>query len=184
MNKRTEKTERTERCHPEAARPKGPKQGSGPFASLRVTPLLLSALCVPLSAQQLDLSRSRLVDLTHPLNAATLFWPTSPSGFALERLAYGPTPRGFFYAANAFSMPEHGGTHIDAPIHFGEGKRTVDAIPLEQLVAPAVVIDVSAQAARDQDYRLTPGDVRAFEQRHGAIRPGTIVLYGDRKSVV
>lgn len=150
---------------------------------LRIVKAVGTVICIlsafaraPLTAQQLDLSRARLVDLTHPLNAATLFWPTAPSTFTLERLSYGLTAGGFFYAANAFSMPEHGGTHIDAPIHFGEGKRTVDSIPLEQLIAPAVVIDVSTQAARDRDYRLTLDDVRAFERQHGAIRAGTIVL--------
>jgi kynurenine formamidase len=102
-------------------------------------------------AQRVDLTGYRLVDLTHAFSAQTLYWPTSPTGFRLERLVYGPTPAGYFYAANAFSAPEHGGTHLDAPIHFGEGRLTADRIPLERLVAPAVVIDVSAQSARDAD---------------------------------
>ncbi|MDQ3697952.1 MAG: cyclase family protein [Gemmatimonadota bacterium] len=139
---------------------------------------LLVALAAqsPCRAQSLDLEAYRLVDLTHALNERTLYWPTSPSKFELERLAYGVTDGGFFYAANAFSAPEHGGTHLDAPIHFFEGRRTADQIPLEQLVAPAVIIDVSAQAAADRDYRLTRQDVLAFERRHGRIARGTIVL--------
>ena len=127
-------------------------------------------------AQPIDLRTQRLVDLTHPFNAQTIYWPTAPSTFTLDRLAYGQTEGGFFYAANALSTPEHGGTHLDAPIHFGEGRHTADQIPLDRLVAPAVVIDVSAKAAADRDYRLTPQDVLDFERRHGRIAPGTIVL--------
>lgn len=124
----------------------------------------------------IDLTRLQLVDLTHALDSATLYWPTSPSRFRLERLAFGPTPGGFFYAANAFSAPEHGGTHVDAPIHFHAGGVTADRIPLERLIAPAVVIDVTARAAADPDYRLTPEDVASFERDHGTIPAGSIVL--------
>ncbi|HEV8267661.1 MAG TPA: cyclase family protein [Thermoanaerobaculia bacterium] len=123
-----------------------------------------------------DLSKARIVDLTHSFDGKTLYWPTSPSSFELKRLAYGPTPAGFFYAANAFSAPEHGGTHLDAPIHFAEGKNTADEIPLSKLVAPAVVLDVTARAASDPDYRLTKDDVLAWEKSHGAIPDGAIVL--------
>jgi kynurenine formamidase len=97
-----------------------------------------------MGAQQLDLSQSRMVDLTHALNARTLYWPTSPTTFKLDQLSYGPTPGGWFYSAYAFSAPEHGGTHLDAPIHFGEAHLTVDRIPLEKLIAPAVVIDAGS----------------------------------------
>lgn len=128
------------------------------------------------AAQSIDLSRYRLVDLTHAFGSRTLYWPTSPTGFRLEQLAFGPTPAGYFYSAYALSAPEHGGTHLDAPIHFAAGGVTADRVPLAQLIAPAVVIDVSAKAAADPVYRLTPDDVRAFERRHGRIRRGSIVL--------
>ena len=127
-------------------------------------------------AAALDLAAYRIVDLTHAFDARTLYWPTSPSGFRLDTLAAGMTPGGWYYSANAFHAPEHGGTHLDAPIHFAEGHATTDRVALERLVAPAVVLDVSAKAAADADYRLTPQDVQEFEARHGAIRPGTIVL--------
>jgi kynurenine formamidase len=140
-------------------------------------PVLLLGAGPPRAAgQAVDLGSSRLVDLTHPFNTSTLYWPTSPSTFKLEQLAFGPTEAGFFYAANAFSAPEHGGTHLDAPIHFAEGRLPVDRIPLEQLVGPAVVIDVSEKAAADKDYRLTREDVLEFEREHGRIEPGTLVL--------
>jgi kynurenine formamidase len=125
---------------------------------------------------QSDLLSNRLVDLTHALNEKTLYWPTSPSTFKLERLSYGKTEGGWFYSSNSFSAPEHGGTHLDAPIHFAEGRHTSDKIPIEQLIGRAVVIDISAKAAANADYRLTRDDVLAFEKRYGRIRPGTIVL--------
>ena len=127
-------------------------------------------------AQSVDLSRYRLVDLTHAFGPRTLFWPTAPSGFRLEQLAFGQTPGGYFYSAYAFAAPEHGGTHLDAPIHFASGGATADRVPLEQLVAPAIVIDVSAKAVADPVYRLTRDDVLAFERRYGRIERGTIVL--------
>ena len=126
--------------------------------------------------QTVDLAASRIVDLTHPLGASTLFWPTSPSKFTLQKLAFGTTANGYFYAANAFCTPEHGGTHLDAPIHFAENGRTAEQIPLEQLVAPGIVIDVSERAAADRDYRATADDVRQFEKAHGTITRGSIVL--------
>ncbi len=155
--------------------------------------LLVLTLASPLAAagaQKVDLSRYRMVDLTHALNARTLYWPTSPTTFKLDTLSYGPTPGGWFYSAYAFSAPEHGGTHLDAPIHFGEGKATVDRVALDRLLAPAVVIDVTAKARADADYRLTREDVLAFERAHGRIPAGSIVLlrtgwslrWPDRKS--
>jgi kynurenine formamidase len=157
--------------------------------SLVVVSLMAGASLDGASAQQpIDLSRVRLIDLTHAFGSRTLYWPTSPTGFRLEQLAFGPTPGGYFYSAYAFAAPEHGGTHLDAPIHFAAGGVTADRVPLEQLVAPAAVIDVGAKAAADPVYRLTRDDVLAFERRHGRIARGTIVLlrtgwsarYGDR----
>lgn len=128
------------------------------------------------TADRLDLTGYELVDLTHPFDEYTIYWPTSPGGFELEQLSHGMTEGGWFYAANAVSTPEHGGTHLDAPIHFAEGRAAADEVPLERLVAPAVVIDVTSQAAEDPDYALTAEDVLAFEEEHGRIEPGTIVL--------
>lgn len=124
----------------------------------------------------LDLDAYEIVDLTHPFNEETIYWPTSPTSFELDTLAYGRTPGSFFYSAFAFSTPEHGGTHLDAPIHFAEGAHTVDQIPLERLVGPAVVLDIAAQADADPDYRLTSDDVRAWEAEHGRVPEGAIVL--------
>ena len=122
------------------------------------------------------LDEARIVDLSHPFDEKTLYWPTAPSGFKLTSVHHGVTPAGFFYAANSFCAPEHGGTHLDAPIHFAEGRLTLDQVPLEKLIAPAVVIDVARQAAADADYRVTVDDVRAWEARHGRLPEAAVVL--------
>lgn len=129
-----------------------------------------------LSAQPLDLQGYRLVDLTHSYNADTVYWPSTPARFSLERLHFGDTDGGFFYSANTFCTPEHGGTHLDAPIHFARGHETAERVPLERLIGPVIVIDVSDKAAADRDYRVSAADVLAFEARHGRITPGTRVL--------
>jgi kynurenine formamidase len=116
-----------------------------------------------------------MVDLTHPFDADTIYWPTAKP-FRLEPVAHGVTPGGWWYAANDFCAAEHGGTHMDAPVHFAEGHWTADQVPLDRLVGPAVVIDVSAKAGRDRDALLTRGDVEAFERARGRISDGTIVL--------
>lgn len=115
------------------------------------------------------------VDLTHPFSAEAIYWPTARS-FELEELAYGETEGGYFYAAYAFSAAEHGGTHLDAPIHFARGRSTVEEIGVERLVGPAAVVDVSDSAAANPDYRVAPADLEAWEARHGRLREGTIVL--------
>ena len=135
-----------------------------------------------LGAQTFDLSRYRMVDLTHALNARTLYWPTSPTTFKLDTLAYGPTPGGWFYSSYAFSAPEHGGTHLDAPVHFGEGRLTADRIPLERLIAPAVMIDVTAKTRADGDYRLTRDDVLGFERTHGRKFFSFVVVENTRRT--
>src|SRR5262245_647104 len=124
----------------------------------------------------LDLASARVVDLTHTFDAKTLYWPTAPTKFRLTVESRGKTDAGFFYTANSFCTPEHGGTHLDAPIHFAEGKLTMDQPPLQQLIAPGIVIDVSTKAAADPDYRATAADVAAWEKKNGTIAAGTIVL--------
>ena len=136
--------------------------------------LIVSAAALP--AYGLDLSGYRLVDLSHAYNEETLYWPTSPSRFEKKQLAFGQTDGGWFYSANSICTPEHGGTHLDAPVHFAAEGITTDQIPLQNLIAPAVVIDVSTKAIADRNYRLSAADVRDFEERHGRIEPGTVVL--------
>jgi kynurenine formamidase len=137
-----------------------------------------------------DLATADVVDLTYAFDEHTLYWPNSPSAFELKRQAYGMTPGGYFYASNTFCAPEHGGTHLDAPIHFAEHGRTIDQLPPRQLIGPAVVIDVTKQSAADHDYRLTVDDIKAWEARNGTIPSGAIAIlrtgwgqyYGNRKA--
>ena len=116
-----------------------------------------------------------IVDLTHSFDDDTIYWPTE-DGFVLRELAKGWQEGGYYYEANAFTAAEHGGTHLDAPIHFAEGKWTADAIPLERLLGPAVVIDVTRQAEADRDYQVTQEDFEQWEAEHGRLQPGVIVL--------
>jgi kynurenine formamidase len=123
-----------------------------------------------------NVSPSCLIDLTYPYDDATIYWPTAPSRFRKETLSYGMTKGGYFYSAYEIATPEHGGTHLDAPIHFAEGQATTDQIPLRRLIAHGAVIDISSAAAEDRDALVTVGQIEAFEHEHGAITPGTIVL--------
>ena len=116
----------------------------------------------------------RWVDLTHAFDESTIYWPTDTAGFRLRQLAYGPTPGGWFYASYEFTTAEHGGTHLDAPIHFAEGGLTNDGIPLSGLIGPAAVVDVSEVATAD--YLVGVEDLTAWEAEHGEIPTGAILL--------
>ena len=120
-------------------------------------------------------ARRELVDLSHAFDATTIYWPTE-EGFVLERGFAGQTPGGYYYEAHRFRAAEHGGTHIDAPVHFAAGHQTADAIPLEHLVGHAVVVDVVAACASDRDHAVSVADLAAFEAEHGVIPEGAIVL--------
>lgn len=128
-----------------------------------------------------DLPSSRLVDLTHAFDHETVVWPTGRP-FELDTLSVGVTEGGWFYSAFHISGPEHGGTHLDAPWHFAEGGWKADEIPLERLVGPAAVVDVSAQAAADPDYLFTVEDVTAWEAEHGRLPEGAILLFFTDRS--
>jgi len=121
------------------------------------------------------LSAGRLVDLTHPFDTTTIYWPTSKP-FHMEVVHKGPTAGGYWYEANNFETAEHGGTHLDAPAHFAKGRWTVDQIPLNRLVAPGVRIDLSQKTLTDPDYRFTARDFLDWEKEYGRIEPGSIVL--------
>jgi kynurenine formamidase len=115
------------------------------------------------------------VDLTHELAADSVFWPTAEP-FELTVDAEGITDLGYYYSAYSFRAAEHGGTHIDAPVHFAKGQQSVDLIPLSRLIGNAVVVDVSANARASRDYQVTVEDLEGFENSHGVIAPNTIVL--------
>ena len=136
--------------------------------------IFLSTLLASTSAMAEPLT-GRFVDLTHSFGADTIFWPTE-EGFVLERGHAGRTDDGYYYEAHRFRSAEHGGTHVDAPIHFAEGKQTLDQIPLERLIGPGVVVDVTRACAKDRDHEITTDELRTWEAKHGTIPAGTIVL--------
>jgi kynurenine formamidase len=141
---------------------------------------LAAALMVMLAAGQgigapAPLTEGRLVDLSHSFDANAVFWPTADR-FKLEVESAGYNDSGYYYAANNFCTSEHGGTHLDAPVHFAEHGLTSEAIPLERLVGPGAVVYVSAASARDSDYLVTVADLEAWEKRHGTRLDGRIVL--------
>jgi kynurenine formamidase len=119
--------------------------------------------------------RGEVVDLTHAYDAKAIFWPTAEA-FRLEKVADGMTPAGYYYAANNFFTSEHGGTHIDAPVHFAQGKQSVDQIPVDRLVGGAIVIDVADAAERNADYQVSVDDLTRWESQNGRIPVDAIVL--------
>jgi kynurenine formamidase len=124
--------------------------------------------------EQLD--RATWVDRTYDFDSTTLYWPTAQP-FRLQIVSAQRTPAGYYYAANNFAAAEHGGTHLDAPVHFAAGKHSTEQIPVTQLVGAAAVIDVSSQVASNPDYLITPEDVEAWERGHAAIPAGAIVVF-------
>src|SRR6188508_1701518 len=138
--------------------------------------LLFLVVAVPAAAQNVrDISGGRIVDLTYPFDANSVYWPTAEP-FKLETDFEGVTDKGYFYSAYRYSAAEHGGTHLDSPVHFAKGHYTVDQLPLEQLMGSAIVIDVTAQCASNPDYLVSVADIENWEKRNGKIGTGTIVF--------
>ncbi len=118
----------------------------------------------------------RLVDLSHAYSDKTIYWVTAQE-FRLDTVYNGQTDKGYYYSANNFSTAEHGGTHIDAPIHFVKNGQTVDEIPLEKLIGNAVKIDVSSKTIKNPDYLVGIDDFMDWENSQNTIIPdGSIVL--------
>ncbi len=127
------------------------------------------------SSCRLTIDESKVLDLTYELSEETIYWPTA-EGFKLERVAYGIGENGKWYAANNFSAAEHGGTHLDAPIHFAAGQVTMEKIPIGRFIGPARVIDIRTYCEHDSNYQLAPTDIQKHEALHGHIEPGSVVL--------
>jgi kynurenine formamidase len=117
------------------------------------------------------------VDLTYAFDSTTLYWPNNLTGFVHHTDAAGKTALGYYYSSYSVCAPEHGGTHLDAPVHFAEGKMTVDELPLSSVTGDAVVIDVSKNALANRDYLVSVADVENWEKEHGKIADDMIVLF-------
>lgn len=130
----------------------------------------------------------RVIDLSYAFDEESVYWPTAET-FTLEKDFEGVTDKGYYYLAYRYTAAEHGGTHIDAPVHFAQGRNSVDQISLDQLLGRAIVVDVISRCASNPDYLITISDFQNWERRSGKIANGTIVLlrtgygqfYPDRK---
>ncbi|MGD8305322.1 MAG: cyclase family protein [Ignavibacteria bacterium] len=138
--------------------------------------VLMFLWTTPFSLAQFDnISGDKIIDLTYPFDSLTIFWPTE-KGFQLEVEFRGMNPKGYFYSANKFCTAEHGGTHMDAPIHFYKGKQSVDEIPIENLIGRGIVIDVSEKCSADRDYLIMTEDFKNWEKENGEIPANSIIL--------
>jgi len=134
----------------------------------------------------------RLLDMTYVYDENTIYWPNA-TPFKLTPEFHGMTEKGYWYAANFYAASEHGGTHADAPLHFAKDGRTIDQVPLEEWIGPAIKIDVREQCASDRNYLLSVEDIKKWEKKYGRIPSGAWVImytgidtqfYPDRKKVL
>ncbi|OZV23372.1 cyclase family protein [Streptococcus sobrinus] len=116
--------------------------------------------------------KAKLVDLTHQISETSPHFPALP---ALEKKDIFTLKDGFH--VQQFTVVGQYGTHIDAPIHFVEGGKWLDELPLEELFLPLYVIDLSEKVAQDPNYELKVDDVLAFEEEHGKIEAGAFVAF-------
>lgn len=138
--------------------------------------LLLLALVSSCSQPGDGFPEGEWIDLSHDFSEDTLYWVTAEP-FKRTTVFEGQNPAGFYYSAYNFSGAEHGGTHLDSPIHFAEGKKTVDQIELSQLIGPGVKIDVSEMVASNRDHQIMVDDITAWETTNGRIPEGSIILF-------
>ena len=145
----------------------------GKGTTMRLAFPLVLAMAGCTSSTPID--ASRVVDLTYPFNDDSIYWPTAQK-FSLTQVAWGRNGSGHWYASNDYAASEHGGTHLDAPIHFAPNGWSTAEIPVARLIGPVHVIDVRRQCNGDRNYQVTVADIETHETVHGAIEPGSIVL--------
>ena len=140
---------------------------------MKYLPLVLISLLSVLLFQTKPIRK--IVDLTYSFDAESVYWPTAET-FKLETDAEGMTENGYYYSAYRYSAAEHGGTHLDAPVHFAKGRNSVDQIPIDQLTGAGLVLDVTKQCAGNADYLISVADFKDWEKKNGEIPVGSIVL--------
>jgi kynurenine formamidase len=152
--------------------------------------LFLLMVEVAIYAQQLE--KGKILDMTFPFDNNAINWPTALP-FTLEKLNWGISEGGWWYASNNYKSCEHVGTHADAPIHFAEGGRTIDQVPLWEWIGPAVKIDVVEKCMENRDYLLTVDDIKAWEEKYGKLPDKAWIImytgidtkyYPDKKKVL
>lgn len=142
------------------------------IGGLLLVVVLLGSL---VASAQTRIDPAKVIDLTYSFGPDTIYWPNAEP-FRWEKDAWGPDAQGRWYAAAHYSGSEHGGTHLDSPVHFSQGKQTVDEIPVGRLVAPLVVIDIAAKCAQRPDYLMAPEDIARWEKAHGRIPQRSVVI--------
>ena len=139
------------------------------------TVMLSHVTAAGMKAPDAGLKFAHVVDLTHALDENTPYIPVRNITFPFRK-----TPIATFaadgVAAYRWEIHEHLGTHIDAPSHFFEGGLPVDRLPVDSLVVPLVVIDISTKVVSDPNASLTVGDIQAWERRHGRIPAHAAVM--------
>lgn len=147
--------------------------------------MVLAGICLLSSCRQeqpdatahVSMKFDRVIDLTHEFSKETVYWVTARE-FEMDTVFMGRTDQGYYYSAFNFATAEHGGTHLDAPIHFAEGGQSVEQIPLKHLIGPAIKIDVSKKAKNNPDYLISVEDLQEWENRQGSRIPdASIVLF-------
>ena len=131
----------------------------------------------------LRLSTVEVIDLTAPLSHDTPIIQLPPQFGQTSRLSlqeisrYDDRGPGWYW--NNITTGEHTGTHFDAPVHWATGRNGLDVaqVPASQLIAPAVVLDFSAEAAADPDFLLEVEHIRKWEGEHGPLPEGGWLLY-------
>ena len=135
---------------------------------------LVLALSAPVKAQVIN--PTKIIDLTYRFDTLTIYWP-GEDRFEHQYEKYGKTPKGYFYSSARFAAPEHGGTHMDAPHHFIREGETIEHIPMNRMVGPAVVCDLS-EIEGDQ---IEGTDLcRAIDRMEQKVRPGGFILLKTR----
>lgn len=121
------------------------------------------------------------IDLTHTFSSSTIYWPTADN-FRKDTVFVGMTENGYYYEAFNLFGAEHGGTHLDAPIHFSEGKQTAHEIPLTSLMGPVACVDVSDSSMVNRNYQISIADIESWEAEHGMRVDGHVVLVNTGSS--
>jgi kynurenine formamidase len=117
---------------------------------------------------------NEIIDLTHEVHPGIPTWDLTCGYFVKTLRDYHHCEGEFKFRSQALNIRAGAGTHVDSPAHCFEGARDVSEIPLEQLIIPCVVIDVSGR--RDERYKVSKIDIEAFENRYGKIKPGVFVI--------
>ena len=138
-----------------------------------------AAPCSELTAEGIP-DQDKIVDLSYPISSMPIlsYWPTGKP-FKLERVArtWTVTEQGYWYASNNYGPTnEHGGAHVDAPVHFNTHGRTIEEIPLKEWIGPVIIIDVSQKSLKNSDYLVNTDDIKEWEKEYGEIPKGAWIV--------